>query len=126
MTDTTPLPCPFCNSPAEIEEGSDHHGTWFNLGCSRHWGHVRNPDHTNTCIAGRIYYTETDVPLSEALTAWNTRANADARLVEALRECVAVLTDPIVGTIHHDDPDWYQALDRAVTKARAALSEVSQ
>lgn len=90
MTDKathTPLPCPYCGAPAEIEEGSDHHGTWFNLGCSRHWGHQRNPDHTNTCIAGRIYYTETDVPLSEALIAWNTRAvNSHHDLIEALRE----------------------------------------
>lgn len=95
MTEThTPLPCPFCGSPAEIEEGSDHHGTWFNLGCSRHWGHVRNPDHTNTCIAGRIYYTETDVPLAEALTAWNTRAvNSHHDLIEALREAEAAIAE---------------------------------
>ena len=70
-------PCPFCNSPAELEKGRDHHGEWFNLGCSRHWGHQRNPDHKNTCIAGRIYYTETDVPEAEAIAAWNTRIAAE-------------------------------------------------
>ncbi len=69
------LPCPFCGASAELEEGSDHHGTWFNLGCSRHWGHQSNPDHTNTCIAGRMFYTETDVPLADAIAAWNARAH---------------------------------------------------
>lgn len=67
-------PCPFCGFPAELEHGSDHHGTWFNLGCSRHWGHQRNPDNTNTCIAGRMFYAETDVSEAEAIAAWNTRA----------------------------------------------------
>ncbi len=67
------LPCPFCGADAEIEQGSDHHGEWFNLGCSRHWGRVRNPDHQNTCIAGRIFYTETDVTEAEAIASWNTR-----------------------------------------------------
>ena len=91
------LPCPFCGSTAEIEHASDHHGEWFSLGCSRHWGHQRNPDHTNTCIAGRIYYTETDVPEPEAIAAWNQRATppaqdtaqsgevSDEDIVEALR-----------------------------------------
>lgn len=45
-------------------------------------------------------------------------------LYEALEECVSVLTNPIVGTIHGDDPDWYGDLDRAVAKACAALSKV--
>jgi hypothetical protein len=44
-------------------------------------------------------------------------------LVEGLGECLAVLTDSVVGTINHDDPDWYGALDRAVEKARALLSK---
>ena len=70
--------CPFCGSPAEIEYGSDHHGTWYNLGCSRHWGHQSDPNPTSTCLAGRIYYTETDVPEAEAIAAWNRRAD-DAR-----------------------------------------------
>lgn len=32
---------------------------------------------------------------------------------------------PVVGTTRHDDPDWYQALDAAVTKARKALSDAT-
>ena len=44
-------------------------------------------------------------------------------LYEALKDCVAVLTDDVVGTYRHDDPDWYQALNKAVEKARAALSK---
>ena len=82
-------PCPFCGADAELELGSDHHGDWFNLGCSRHWDHQRNPDHTNTCIAGRILYTETDVPQAEAIAAWNTRTASAPVATEAMVERVA-------------------------------------
>ena len=85
-------PCPFCAAPAEIEQGSDHHGEWFNLGCSRHWGKVKDPNPSNTCIAGRMFYTEIDRTEAEAISAWNTRAALDAargdqvaRVVEWLR-----------------------------------------
>lgn len=74
MSETELRDCPFCGAPAEMEHGSDHHGTWFNLGCSRHWGHVRNPSYTNTCIAGRMFYTETDIPEKDAVAMWNSRA----------------------------------------------------
>lgn len=48
--------------------------------------------------------------------------NSHYQLAEALEECVAVLTADTVGTIRMDDPNWYAALDKAVTKARAALT----
>jgi hypothetical protein len=63
-------PCPFCGSEAELEHGSDHHGQWFNLGCSRHWGNV-DPD--RACVGGRLWYTETEKSEAEAIAAWNTR-----------------------------------------------------
>ena len=64
-------PCPFCGSPAELERASDHHGEWFNLGCSRHWGNV-NPD--DACPAGRLWYTEDPEKEAAAIEAWNRRA----------------------------------------------------
>lgn len=64
------LPCPFCGSQAEIETDSDHHGEWFNLGCSKHWGKVKE----SPCAAGRMWYTETEVPLAKAVEIWNRRA----------------------------------------------------
>lgn len=73
MTPPEPLkPCPFCGSSAELEYGSDHHGEWFNLGCSQHWGRA---DPEQACIAGRLYYTEAEVPLNQAIAAWNRRAD---------------------------------------------------
>ena len=76
MTDAQEVlaPCPFCGSEAELERDSDHHGEWFNLGCSRHWGKQRDPSPENTCIAGRMFYTETDRSEADAIAAWNTRA----------------------------------------------------
>lgn len=72
MTAPEPLKgCPFCGSHAEIERGSDHHGSWFNLGCSKHWGNVE-PEHA--CIGGRLFYTETEKTEAEAIAAWNRRA----------------------------------------------------
>jgi len=70
ISDERLAPCPFCGAPAELEHGSDHHGEWFNLGCSRHWG--KNPD--DRCVAGRLWYTETETPEAEAISAWNRRA----------------------------------------------------
>lgn len=126
-------PCPFCGAPAELEQGSDHHGAWFNLGCSRHWGHVRNPDYTNTCIAGRIFYTETDVPLSDAITAWNIRAQSDAAaLVEALakrRPFVMEQVDAGVWSLvlrFGKGIDSNQAMRETADVVRAALSACEQ
>lgn len=63
-------PCPFCGAPAELEHGSDHHGEWFNLGCSRHWGRV-DPD--KACKGGRLWYTEFEQPEATAIEEWNRR-----------------------------------------------------
>lgn len=71
VSDAELLPCPFCGSPADLEHGSDHHGEWFNLGCSRHWGNVE-PD--QACIGGRLWYTEAELPEDEAVSNWNRRA----------------------------------------------------
>jgi hypothetical protein len=81
------LPCPFCGAPAEIEHGSDHHGEWFNLGCSRHWG--KDPD--SPCVGGRLWYTETEVTEADAIAAWNRRAPSPAEA--ALREALAALVN---------------------------------
>jgi hypothetical protein len=89
------LPCPFCGSPAELERDSDHHGEWFNLGCSRHWGRVKDPD--KSCLGARLWYTETDVPEVEAIAAWNRRAGYSAALAAPLtegeRESLAAIID---------------------------------
>ena len=83
--------CPFCGSPAELERDSDHHGEWFNLGCSRHFDAVPDPD--NSCPGGRIWYTEELDNEEAAVTAWNTRAPSDAALVEALEGAIDLIVD---------------------------------
>ena len=84
--------CPFCGSPAELERDSDHHGEWFNLGCSRHFDAVPDPD--KSCPGGRIWYTEELDNEEAAITAWNTRAPSDATLVEALERLVVNYGEP--------------------------------
>lgn len=64
-------PCPFCGSPAELEQDSDHHGEWFNLGCSNHWGRVKEDER---CPGGRIWYTEDPDSMPAAIAAWNRRS----------------------------------------------------
>lgn len=66
------LPCPFCGGPASIERGSDHHGEWFNLGCAKHWGAVK--DKGARCIGGRLFYTAPLEDMADAIAAWNRRA----------------------------------------------------
>lgn len=63
--------CPFCGSPAELEHDNDHHGSWFNLGCSQHWGRVKPVE--NACIGGRLFYTEEPENEAKAIEAWNRR-----------------------------------------------------
>lgn len=69
MTDTTPKACPFCGGDKVlISQTLDQVGpNWF-AAC-----------HRATCAFTGYSLTE-----AEALTAWNTRANADARLVEVI------------------------------------------
>lgn len=84
MTDAPELKgCPFCGNAAVIERGSDHHGSWFSLGCSRHWGAVGLD---NACLGGRLFYTETERDERDAIAAWNTRANLIPEMLAAERE----------------------------------------
>ena len=84
------LPCPFCGAPAELEHDGDHHGKWFNLGCSRHFGRV-DPQ----CPGGRLWYTESLDGEASAIAAWNKRATpaerpGDAALAEAIEWLAAL------------------------------------
>lgn len=98
MTDTTPPEaCPFCGGEAAITS------TLYGYPAS-HWVKCGNCGACSTNYSNR----------RSALTAWNTRANADARLVEALRAVDALLHEhgyEPEGTMRHT--------------IRAALSEVS-
>lgn len=46
-------------------------------------------------------------------------------LLEALKDCLAALTDPVVGTIYGDDPDWYRKVNDAADKAAAAVAKAT-
>lgn len=75
FANATPLlPCPFCGAPAELERDGDHHGEWFNLGCSKHFGRVDPP-----CPGGRLWYTASPDNEAEAIAAWNKRATPAER-----------------------------------------------
>jgi Restriction alleviation protein Lar len=54
--------CPFCGSIAELDECKDHHGEWFNLGCSK-----------IQCPAHNLFYTEEMETMPKAIEVWNTR-----------------------------------------------------
>lgn len=62
-------PCPLCNSPALLERDNDHHGAWFNLGCSV------GPNHAGdgACILYHAVYTEDAENEAETILAWNQR-----------------------------------------------------
>ena len=58
-------PCPFCGAPASLEIDSDHHGVYYNLGCS-----------IKGCLARWVCYTEdSDIrSIETAVNLWNKRA----------------------------------------------------
>jgi len=68
------LPCPFCGAPALLEECSDHHGEWFNLGCTNHWDNCKI-QYEKSCPGGRIWYTADPDEKQKAIKAWNTRTS---------------------------------------------------
>lgn len=55
-------PCPFCGKFALLQLDSDHHGDFFNLGCS-----------DEKCIATWVYYAENTLMLDSCIKKWNTR-----------------------------------------------------
>lgn len=82
--------CPFCGAAASLERESDHHGEWFNLGCSQHWGTTLTAE--GGCPGGRIWYTEDPSDMDQAITAWNTRTHVvSEEMVE--RSCAAYRRD---------------------------------
>lgn len=73
-------PCPFCNSPAKLEELGDHHGEFFNLGCLAPF-----PDDGEPCPGYHVYYTALPEEKEAAIAAWNRRP-AEEALTERVRE----------------------------------------
>ena len=62
MADEKLLPCPFCGKPAKLEDLGDHHGEYFNLGCS-----------DNDCRGHYFAYTEPMDDRAKAVEDWNRR-----------------------------------------------------
>jgi sarcosine oxidase delta subunit len=58
--------CPFCGKSAELEFDNDHHGEWFNLGCS-----------DEECIARWLRYTMPLDELDGCVAGWNMRVHHD-------------------------------------------------
>lgn len=107
--------CPFCGSPAELERESDHHGGWFNLGCSRHWGRVGRDA---ACPGGRIWYTADPSEEAGAIEAWNRRALP--QLAERERVLVEALTQ--IRLYARCNPEGnYPGILRVVDEALATL-----
>lgn len=63
MTKKELKPCPFCGSPALLEELGDHHGNYHNLGCS-----------SKGCWAHHLIYTESEQSVEASIAAWNLRS----------------------------------------------------
>ena len=57
-------PCPFCGQEAFLEICEDHHGVFYQLGCTR-----------NGCPAYSIYYAMSpeDITVDDAMAQWNSR-----------------------------------------------------
>lgn len=119
MTDTTPMPCPFCGGEAAITS------TLYGYPAS-HWVKCGNCGACSTNYSNR----------GSALTAWNTRANADARLVEALEEARTALSITRTNVMteigrcsDESRSPWAgvpEQLAKRIAKIDAALSEVSR
>lgn len=127
MTDAPELKgCPFCGNAAVIEHGSDHHGSWFSLGCSRHWGAVGLD---NACLGGRLFYTDTERDERDAIAAWNTRANLIPEMLAAERaagrreglEAAAQSVCNSVGEFTH--PATHYTFGRLAAAIRALIGE---
>lgn len=106
-------PCPFCGEPAELTRDSDHHGEWFNLGCSQHWHRV-DPD--KACPAGLLWYTAEPEGEAKAIDAWNRRtlpADPPAAWIEAMAEDIGnTMTDGATLTVRQIARSAYAALAR--------------
>jgi hypothetical protein len=85
--------CPFCNAPALLEELGDHHGAYYNLGCS-----VRG------CLAFHVKYTESpdECSIEEAIAAWNRRAPA---AVPMKPQAYAVIMEGRFHSVHRFEQD---------------------
>lgn len=66
MTHPELKPCPFCGADGEITYDQDHHGIWFNAGCSN-----------SLCRAYNVYYTEDVEKVPEFIFWWNTRSGEE-------------------------------------------------
>lgn len=107
--------CPFCGASAEIEHGSDHHGEWFNLGCSKHWGRV-DPD--KSCIGGRVFYTEIDKTEAEAIAAWNRRSDPILAEAERALEATEDRAEHAERRLRHTKQWYAERLERITSYAK--------
>ena len=118
-------PCPFCGADAELEHDNDHHGEWFNLGCSRHWDRVAPDD---ACVGARLWYTEIVKSEDEAIEAWNTRTDAtkDAEITRLTAENDRLQKVLQWISYHYDnqDMDHVDFRVQAAKRARAGLEAV--
>lgn len=115
------LPCPFCGSAAEIERGNDHHGEWFNLGCSCHWGNVE-PD--SACSAGRMWYTAEPEDEPKAIATWNTRATLSppaGERREAIARAVRFFIDSEVVTMKYGFKYSIDAFEKLIDDLASGL-----